>query len=141
MAGTARRIADGLGTDTVRRLMARPIRTHIAGAGHHRPGPVIEAPFAFEPTPLALEPAALTAPAAAEPEDDGEAYAPPSLEVARLQAELQILKAVICAERREVATLRACYGLGDEEDTLTAEARAMRDRWAALVDRLIQESR
>lgn len=140
MPGTARRIGDGLGTDTLRRLIARPIRTHIAGAGYHRPGPAFDAPLPFEP-PVDAEALAEPAPAAAEPEDDAEAHPTAAPDVARLQAELQILKAVISAERREVATLRACYGLGEAEAELGPEARAMRDRWAALVDRLIHESR
>ncbi len=141
MPGTARRIGDGLGTDTVRRLIARPIRTHIAGAAHRRPGPVLDAPVPFEPTPDALAPLDRSAPIGAEPEDDGETGEAVSLDVARLQTELRILKAVISAERREVASLRACIGLDAAEAELGAEARALRDRWAALVDRLIHEAR
>ena len=133
MAGTARRIADGLGTDTVRRLIARPIHAHIAGAGHRHPGHAHALPH--EPAPEAFAPLDLAA------EDEAETGGAAALDVAQLRAELQILKAVILAERREVATLRACIGLDEADATLGAEARALRDRWAALVDRLIHDAR
>ena len=54
-------------------------------------------------------------------------------DIDHLEAELSLLKAVLQAEREETAQLRARL-LGSEPD---ADARAIRDRWATLVDHLL----
>lgn len=114
MTEAHRRREPGSGGSAVRRLMARPIRAHIADAAQLRP-PVLK-----------MEPAA-PAPAAPAPETD---------DVARLRMEVLMMKAALAAERRESEALRTSLGLG-EAQTLGDEARAERDRWAALVGRLI----
>jgi hypothetical protein len=47
-----------------------------------------------------------------------------------------MMKAALAAERRESEALRSSLGLAGAE-TLGEEARAVRARWAALVERLI----
>ncbi len=116
MTEAHRRREPGSGGSAVRRLMARPIRAHIADAAQLRP-PVLRTEQAA-PAP--------TAPAAPAPETD---------DVARLRMEVLMMKAALAAERRESEALRSSLGLGDVE--LGDEARAERDRWAALVGRLI----
>nr|WP_245517433.1 hypothetical protein [Methylorubrum sp. Q1] len=80
---------------------------------------VVDAP-ADVPTPLSFEPEA----------DAAEA------DLARLRLEVAVMKAALAAERRESEALRTSLGLADAE-TLSEEARAVRARWAALVERLI----
>lgn len=118
MAEAARRTGYGHGSDVVRRLIARPIRVH------------------------ALPPAKATV-AETEPADVGdiaptldETDLPPS-DLARLRTEMMLLKAVLMAERRENASLRAAVGLDDANHVLSDDARVVRDRWATLVDRLL----
>ncbi len=112
MTEAHRRREPGSGGSAVRRLMARPIRAHIAGAAQP-PMPVLktEAPAPAEPV---------------RPETD---------DVARLRMEVLMMKAALAAERRESEALRSSLGLGEAD--LGDEARAERDRWAALVGRLI----
>ncbi|GJE53635.1 MULTISPECIES: hypothetical protein [Methylobacterium] len=121
MAEAARRTGYGHGSDVVRRLIARPIR--------------MRATPAVRTVMPDLEPAQ---PAAITPGID-ETDAPPS-DIARLRTEMMLLKAVLMAERRENASLRACVGFDDADQTLGDEARAVRDRWATLVDRLLHPS-
>ena len=114
MAEMARRVRDGGGSDVVRRLIARPIRIDFTRPS--APAPVFEA-----------EPA----------EDEAE---PEGADLARLRAEMLVMKAVLQAERQESAHLRAqVHSVAVE--TLTPEARAVRDRWAALVDSLLHAPR
>lgn len=108
-----RRRGTGEGGSTVRRLMTRPIRTHIASAAQPRP-PVLATPAA---TP--------------EPDPAGRAG-----DLDLLRMEVLLMKAALAAERRESEALRTCLGLAESE-TLSPEARAERERWAALVGRLI----
>ncbi|WP_342151579.1 hypothetical protein [Methylorubrum sp. SB2] len=91
--------------------MARPIRAHIAGAAQ---------------PPMSVLKTEAPAPEPVRPETD---------DVARLRMEVLMMKAALAAERRESEALRSSLGLGDVE--LGDEARAERDRWAALVGRLI----
>ena len=118
MAEAARRMGYGHGSDVVRRLIARPIRLQAA-------------------------PPAGPSPAEVEPADDADEVASidetdsPSSAILRLRTEMMLLKAVLQAERRENTNLRASVGLEDADETLGDEARAVRDRWATLVDRLL----
>jgi len=116
MTEAHRRREPGSGGSAVRRLMARPIRAHIAGAAQPQM-PALKAE-ATAPVP---------APAAPGPETG---------DVARLRMEVLMMKAALAAERRESEALRTSLGLGEAQH-LGDEARAERDRWAALVGRLI----
>lgn len=118
MAEAARRAGYGHGSDVVRRLIARPIRMNAA--------PVAK--------PVVSEPAPSNASAPIEAIDGSDA---PSPDIVRLRREMMLLKAVLHAERRENESLRACVGLDEADETLGEEARAVRDRWATLVDRLL----
>ncbi|KAB1073064.1 hypothetical protein [Methylobacterium planeticum] len=111
MAESARRVRDGGGSDVVRRLIARPIRIDVTRPS--APAPVYEA----EPD-----------------EDEGEAE---NADLARLRGEMLVMKAVLQAERQESAHLRAQVRSVAEAEPLTPEARAVRDRWSSLVDRLL----
>ncbi|MCJ2033109.1 hypothetical protein [Methylobacterium sp. J-068] len=74
------------------------------------------------------------APTGSEPE----AASVAATELSRLKAEVMVMKAVLGAERRESERLRACLTRMDDPETLSPEARAVRDRWAALVDLILQ---
>ena len=96
----------------MRRLMTRPIHAQLGAAAQPRP---------------AVTEAAVDA--SDEAVDD----------LARLRLEVMMMKAALAAERRESEALRASLGLAESE-TLGEEARAVRERWAALVERLIHDS-
>lgn len=113
MHEAVRRRIPGEGGSTVRRLMMRPIRTHLANAAQP-PSPALAAHAAPEPAP-----------------DAGRTG-----DLDRLRMEVLLMKAALAAERRESDALRTCLGLADSE-TLTPEVRAERERWATLVGRLI----
>jgi len=104
----------------MRRLMTRPIHAHLAVAAQPR-AVVAEAPEAVTEAP-----AEVPAPLPSTPEAD----------LVRLRLEVAMMKAALAAERRESEALRTSLGLADAE-TLSEEARAVRARWAALVERLI----
>lgn len=113
MAQAALRIVDEeLDTSLVRRLMGRPLRVVAEPESTSGPAPV---------TAVVQE-------------------AAPG-EVSRLRAEVMVMKAVLDAERREAERLRACLTRLDAPETLTPEARAVRDRWAALVETLLDTPR
>ncbi|MEA1830533.1 hypothetical protein U8607_00430 [Methylobacterium durans] len=114
MADAARRVRDGGGSDLVRRLIARPIRLDIARN-------------ASAPVPLPVQ-------EADEGPDEGS-------DLARLRAEMTVMKAVLEAERREAAKLRATVDSVVGAEPVGAEARAVRDRWATLVDGLLNAPR
>ncbi|WP_244612401.1 hypothetical protein [Methylobacterium haplocladii] len=105
----------------MRRLIARPIRMQAT--------PIVR-PVAAE-----VEPAGQATVAAGIDETD----IPPS-DIARLRTEMMLLKAVLQAERTENASLRACVGFDEADEKLGDEARAVRDRWATLVDRLLHSA-
>lgn len=132
MAETARRMGHSHGSDVVRRLIARPIRLQSAR---------IAAPVSVAP-PRAAE-AVQAAPGGSAGDTAQEASetlreTPPAIPNAdRLRTEMLLLKAVLQAERRENAGLRACLGFDEADASLASDTRAMRDRWAALVDRLL----
>jgi hypothetical protein len=118
MAQAALRITDDeIDTGLVRRLMARPLRAAP------EPAPAVPQVPVRAPTPLEAPPAAASG------------------EVSRLRAEVMVMKAVLGAERREAERLRACISRIDGAEPLTPEAKAVRDRWAALVDHLLNELR
>lgn len=113
MAQAALRIVDEeLDTSLVRRLMGRPLRVVAEPESTSEPASVV-----------AVEQVATSG------------------EVSRLRAEVMVMKAVLGAERREAERLRACLTRMDEPETLTPEARAVRDRWAALVETLLDTPR
>ncbi len=107
----------------MRRLMTRPIHAHLAVAAQPR-AVVAEAPEAVTEAP-----AEVPAPLPSTPEAD-------EADLVRLRLEVAMMKAALAAERRESEALRTSLGLADAE-TLSEEARAVRARWAALVERLI----
>jgi hypothetical protein len=121
----------------MRRLMTRPIHAHLA--------------VVAQPRTILAEPAAdLATEAAAQVTADApvEHPASPSSEagtatgeadLTRLRLEVAMMKAALAAERRESEALRASLGLAASE-SLGDEARAVRERWAALVERLIHNS-
>ncbi|MGU3538218.1 hypothetical protein [Methylobacterium sp. A54F] len=93
--------------------------------------------------PIRLDPARVTAAAPAEldrepaPEADDAA----SESVARLRTEMSVMKAIMMAERGEAARLRAEFHRIAGPDPVGEEARVVRDRWAALVDGLLNAPR
>ena len=112
MAEAARRYQQTGGTDLVRRLMARPVR--------------------LERQVRTRLPLAAPADVAADAEPDAA--------VGRLEAELQVMKAVVRAQRQEVESLRAQRQLLSDA-TDSDDVRATRERWASLVDSLIIRAR
>jgi hypothetical protein len=114
MAEAARRHQQ-LGGDLVRRLIARPVRLEQQARMR------VEARADARPGAPSFE------------ADDAD-------ETDRLQAEVQVMKAVLRAQRRELESLRA------QREVLTAstaddDARTTRERWAALVDSLLIRAR
>ncbi len=125
MAEAARRYQQAGSSDLVRRLMARPVRleqqarTRLPLPGRDpRPS---EAAVDDLPDDLS--------------EDLDEAD-----EIVRLETELQVVKAVLRAQRQEVESLRAQRQLL-KESAPTDDVRATRERWAALVDSLLIRAR
>ena len=121
MAEAARRYQQAGSSDLVRRLMARPVRMEQQARTR---------------LPLSDRDPRLSATAPAEHGDGPEE----AEEIARLETELQVAKAVLRAQRQEVESLRA------QRQILTESApdddvRATRERWAALVDSLLIRAR
>ena len=114
MAEAARRYQQAGGADLVRRLIARPVRLEQQVR-----------------TRLPLAPYAVC---------DDEPEADETEEVARLEAELHVMKAVLRAQRQEVEALRAQRQLLTES-AAGDDVRATRERWAALVDSLLIRAR
>ncbi|MHB2207729.1 hypothetical protein [Methylobacterium sp. CM6257] len=120
MAEAARRYQQAGSSDLVRRLMARPVRLDqvrtrlpLPGRDPHR---------------------------ADETADDPSGDADEADEIARLETELQVMKAVLRAQRQEVEALRAQRQLLTESAP-DDDVRATRERWAALVDTLLIRAR
>ncbi|WP_267427427.1 hypothetical protein [Methylobacterium sp. GC_Met_2] len=123
MAEAARRYQQAGSSDLLRRLMARPVRLDqqarirlpLPGRDrHHADAPVEE--HAGGP--------------------DADLFDESDDAITRLETELQVMKAVLRAQRQEVESLRA------QRQVLTESApsddvRATRERWAALVDSLL----
>ncbi len=126
MADAETRSNSVLGAEVARRLIARPIRRHVSlHARAQQPQSLLEAASPWREVPPITSRSAVPI----------EQPAPPAK---KLEAEVRLMKAVIEAERRENASLRACVAEDDEE--LSDEARAVRDRWMRVVDRLLQAS-
>ncbi|MCC0806709.1 hypothetical protein FPV16_10815 [Methylobacterium sp. W2] len=125
MAEAALRLSDefghgeDFGSDIVKRLMARPIRT--------------------SPTPKRVDIAPVALPV--EPRAEVIEETAPSDDLARLRSEIMVMKAVLRAEREEAANVRASIERLAGPAPLSPEACAVRDRWAALVDQLLDGHR
>ncbi|ABY30427.1 hypothetical protein ASF55_03505 [Methylobacterium sp. Leaf119] len=138
MIEATRRRSPAPSGSAMRRLMTRPIHAHLAAAVQPRAvvaevaaEAVTQAPADAVVQIVADAPAEAPAPLSFAPEAAaGEA------DLARLRLEVAVMKAALAAERRESEALRTSLGLADAE-TLSDEARAVRARWAALVERLI----
>lgn len=138
MIEATRRRSPAPSGSAMRRLMTRPIHAHLAAAVQPRTvvaevaaEPVTQAPADAVVQIVADAPIDVPAPLSFAPEAAaGEA------DLARLRLEVAVMKAALAAERRESEALRTSLGLADAE-TLSEEARAVRARWAALVERLI----
>jgi hypothetical protein len=125
MAEAARRFQQAGSSDLVRRLMARPVRLEQqARTRLPLPG------RAARPSDESLDAYA----------DDLSAEADEADEIARLETELQVMKAVLRAQRQEVEALRAQRQLLTDSAP-TDDVRATRERWAALVDSLLIRAR
>jgi hypothetical protein len=109
MAEAVRRFQTAGSPDLVRRLMARPVR--LAHQARTRLPEREEAVAVSETVP----------------------------DLGRLETELEVLKAVLRAQRKEVESLRAQRQLLTESSP-DDDVRATRERWAALVDSLIQHN-
>ena len=114
MTETARRVRDGHGSDIVRRLIARPIRMDRSAVVAR---PVVPETFEDESVGQGTDGAG---------------------RFERLQDELAIMKAALAAERDEGDALRSRVRFVDDPEPLGAEALAVRERWAALVDDLLR---
>lgn len=136
MIEATRRRSPALSGSAMRRLMTRPIHAHLAVAAQPRLVPM-EAPADV----VEENPADAVAPATADTDVDLLAPSQPEADageadLTRLRLEVAMMKAALAAERRESEVLRSSLGLVEAE-TLSEEARAVRARWAALVERLI----
>ncbi|MEL6064840.1 MULTISPECIES: hypothetical protein [unclassified Methylobacterium] len=126
MAEAARRYQQAGSSDLLRRLMARPVRldqqarTRLPLPGHDVPGHDLR--HANEPEN--------------GPDDDLFDESDEADAIARLETELQVMKAVLRAQRQEVESLRAQRQLLTES-AASDDVRATRERWAALVDSLL----
>lgn len=134
MAEAARRYQQAGGSDLVRRLMARPVRleqqarTRLPVPGQALPGQAVHGQAVQDPR---VSGAAL---------DDLSEDFDEADEIARLETELQVMKAVLRAQRQEVESLRAQRQLLTDSAP-TDDVRATRERWAALVDSLLIRAR
>ncbi|GJD45385.1 hypothetical protein AFCDBAGC_3257 [Methylobacterium cerastii] len=139
MAEAARRFRETSGSDVVRRLIARPIRLdppHMVAA--------MPTPTAFERRAEASFSETIADEAALEAVEAEDADFDDEVEedvVERLQAEMAVMKAILMAERAEAASLRARMEQYVEPEPIGAEARATRERWAGMVDRLLMSAR
>ena len=114
MAEAARRHQQ-VGGDLVRRLIARPVR--LEQQARMRLDPRLGQP-AFEAT------------------DDTESLE----EAGRLRTEMQVMKAVLRAQRGELEALRAQRQVL-AASTADEDVRATRERWSALVESLLVRAR
>lgn len=126
MAEAARRYQQAGSSDLVRRLIARPVRLEQQAR--------TRLPLPGQPLP-GQDPRVSGAPQDDLSEDFDEAD-----EIARLETELQVMKAVLRAQRQEVEALRAQRQLLTES-AASDDVRATRERWASLVDTLLIRAR
>lgn len=104
-------------SDIVRRLVARPLR--FGSSGHS--ATVVE----------------LVVTSDTQSDEDEDV----SDDFTRMHTEMVVLKAVLNAERQEAAHLRNRIKDVADQTPISDEARAVRDRWAALVDQLLHAPR
>ena len=129
MAEAARRYQQAGSSDLLRRLMARPVRldpqarTRLPLPGRDLPGHDLHR----------------ADPPENEPDEDHFDDSEEADAIVRLETELQVMKAVLRAQRQEVESLRAQRQLLTES-AASDDVRATRERWAALVERLIHDS-
>lgn len=134
MAEAARRYQQAGSSDLVRRLIARPVRleqqarTRLPVPGQALPGQAVHGQALQDPR---VSGAAL---------DDLSEDFDEADEIARLETELQVMKAVLRAQRQEVEALRAQRQLLTES-AASDDVRATRERWASLVDTLLIRAR
>lgn len=134
MAEAARRYQQAGSSDLVRRLIARPVRleqqarTRLPVPGQALPGQALHGQALQDPR---VSGAAL---------DDLSEDFDEADEIARLETELQVMKAVLRAQRQEVEALRAQRQLLTES-AASDDVRATRERWASLVDTLLIRAR
>jgi hypothetical protein len=125
MAEAARRYQQAGGADLVRRLMARPVRLEQQARTR---------------LPLPGRAPGLADGYAADQAEALSVDAEEADEIVRLETELQVMKAVLRAQRQEVESLRAQRQLLTESAP-SDDVRATRERWAALVDTLLIRAR
>jgi len=121
MAEAARRYQQAGSSDLVRRLIARPVRLEQQARSR---------------LPLTGQEARVSGAA----QDDLSEDFDEADEIARLETELQVMKAVLRAQRQEVEALRAQRQLLTES-AASDDVRATRERWASLVDTLLIRAR
>ncbi|MCJ2120535.1 hypothetical protein MKK65_28845 [Methylobacterium sp. J-001] len=121
MAEAARRYQQAGSSDLVRRLIARPVRLEQQARSR---------------LPLPGQEARVSG----APQDDRSEDSDEADEIARLETELQVMKAVLRAQRQEVEALRAQRQLLTES-VASDDVRATRERWASLVDTLLIRAR
>ena len=149
MAEAARRFRETSGSDVVRRLIARPIRLDPprvvaampAPTAFERRGKASSAKASSPETSITETIVDDAAPEVVEAEDPGLDDEAEEDVVERLQAEMAVMKAILMAERAEAASLRARMEQQVEPEPIGAEARATRERWAGMVDRLLMSAR
>ncbi len=124
MAEPVRRFQTAESPDLLRRLIARPAR--LAHQARTRLPEREGMPVPPAPAP---QPVATSSPAEA---------VRPGLD--RLETELEVLKAVLRAQRKEVESLRAQRKVLTESSP-DDDVRATRERWAELVDSLLLQGR
>ena len=128
MAEAARRYQQAGSSDLLRRLMARPVRLDQQ-ARTRLPLPGHEPQRAAAGTDDFADDAAEVAEDLFDDPEEADA-------IVRLETELQVMKAVLRAQRQEVESLRAQRQLLTESAP-SDDVRATRERWAALVDSLL----
>ena len=117
MAQAARQEQAETGSDIVRRLVARPLRLRIVDNA-----PVVTTPMDVQDTD-------------AEADDDL------ASDVMRLTTEVTLMKAVLKAERREIASLRSQIEMVGGATLPIEDLRHVRDSLATLVNQFIRQPR
>ncbi|CAM2880717.1 hypothetical protein [Methylobacterium mesophilicum] len=131
MAEAARRYQQAGSSDLVRRLIARPVRLEQqARTRLPLPGQALSGQALSGQDPRVSGAA----------QDDLSEDFDEADEIARLETELQVMKAVLRAQRQEVEALRAQRQLLTES-AASDDVRATRERWASLVDTLLIRAR
>ncbi|MGU3328638.1 hypothetical protein ACLBXB_17015 [Methylobacterium mesophilicum] len=131
MAEAARSYQQAGSSDLVRRLIARPVRLEQqARTRLPLPGQALSGQALSGQDPRVSGAA----------QDDLSEDFDEADEIARLETELQVMKAVLRAQRQEVEALRAQRQLLTES-AASDDVRATRERWASLVDTLLIRAR